>query len=61
MEIRLLGPVELAGGGEPFELGSPRSRVVLAVLALQPNRVTPVDRLIDAVWDSAWRHSNLRS
>lgn len=44
MEIGLLGPVELAGDGEPFELGSPRSRAVLAVLALQPNQVTPMER-----------------
>ena len=49
MEIRILGAVEL--GREGLEVGSARSRAVLAVLALQPNRVTPVEQLIDAVWD----------
>ncbi len=51
MQIRLLGPLELVTDRGPVELSSPRSRAVLAALALQANLVTPVERLIDAVWD----------
>jgi DNA-binding SARP family transcriptional activator len=50
MEIRLLGPLEVVDEGHPVNLGGPRQRVLLAVLALNANRVTPFDRLVDAVW-----------
>lgn len=52
MELRVLGLVEASVDGRPVDLGAPRQRCVLAVLALEPNRVVPVDRLIDAVWDT---------
>ncbi|HEV8559938.1 MAG TPA: BTAD domain-containing putative transcriptional regulator [Actinophytocola sp.] len=50
MELRLLGPPELVAGGRPLDLGGPRKRVVLCTLALNANRVTSVDELVDAVW-----------
>ncbi|WP_410585862.1 AfsR/SARP family transcriptional regulator [Amycolatopsis sp. lyj-23] len=50
MELRLLGPVELVADAGPVDLGGPRQRTVLSVLALNKNRVTPVARLVDAVW-----------
>lgn len=52
MELRVLGPVEASVDGTPINLGAPRQRCVLAVLALEPNRVIPVERLIDAIWDT---------
>ncbi|MFC4856999.1 AfsR/SARP family transcriptional regulator [Actinophytocola glycyrrhizae] len=51
--LRLLGPLELSAGGRELDLGGPRQRVVLAMLALNANRVVPVESLIDAVWDTA--------
>ncbi len=53
MGIRLLGPVELVAGDRRVELRSARQRVVLSVLALEANRVVPVERLVDAVWESS--------
>jgi DNA-binding SARP family transcriptional activator len=53
MRVRLLGPVELAAGQQPLDLGGPRQRVALAVLGLNVNRVTSVDHLIDAIWGEA--------
>ncbi|MQA80740.1 MAG: tetratricopeptide repeat protein [Streptosporangiales bacterium] len=53
MELRLLGPPELAVGGQTVDIGPPRSRIVLAVLALHTGRVTPIERLIEAVWDTS--------
>ncbi|GAA2659001.1 MULTISPECIES: BTAD domain-containing putative transcriptional regulator [Actinosynnema] len=53
MRLRLLGPVELVLDQRSVDIGGPRQRVVLAVLGLNPNRVVPVDQLIDAVWGEA--------
>lgn len=50
MELRILGPLELIHGGRSLELGGPRKRVVLCALALNANRVTPVEQLLDAAW-----------
>lgn len=50
MELRLLGPPELMHDGRSLELGGPRKRVVLCALALNANRVTPVNQLLDAAW-----------
>ena len=52
MRIRLFGPVELIGtDGRVVALGAAKRRLVLAALALRPNRAVSRDRLIDAVWD----------
>ncbi|EHR52736.1 DNA-binding transcriptional activator of the SARP family [Saccharomonospora marina XMU15] len=53
LSLRLLGPLELSANGCELDLGGPRQRVVLAMLALNANRVTPIEQLIDAVWDNA--------
>jgi DNA-binding SARP family transcriptional activator len=50
MGLRLLGPLEFWFDGSALDLGGSRQQVVLAMLGLNANRVTPVDRLIDAVW-----------
>lgn len=49
-EIRLLGPVRLDTADGPVGLGPRRRRLVLAVLALEVNRVVPVERLVDLAW-----------
>ncbi|HWM02859.1 MAG TPA: BTAD domain-containing putative transcriptional regulator [Actinophytocola sp.] len=53
MALRLLGPLELSFNGSERDVGGTRQRVVLAMLALNANRLTPVEQLIDAVWDTA--------
>ncbi len=53
MELRLLGPLELVADGRVVDLGGPRQRIVLSMLALNANRVTPVEQLLDAVWGEA--------
>jgi len=45
--FRVLGPVEVVG--EPVALGS-RERLVLSMLLVNADRVTPSDRLIDTLW-----------
>ena len=53
LALRLLGPLTLFVNGNESDLGGARQRVVLAMLALNANRVVPIEQLIDAVWDSA--------
>ncbi len=53
LALRLLGPLALSVDSDELDLGGSRQRVVLAMLALNANRVVPVDTLIDAVWDSS--------
>ncbi len=51
--LRLLGPLEISSGCREHDLGGSRQQVVLAMLALNANRVVPVEQLIDAVWNTA--------
>ena len=53
VEVRVLGPVEVSVAGRPLPLGGTKQRAVLAVLALQADRVVSVDRLVDALWGQA--------
>ena len=50
LDFRLLGPLEVADGGEPLELGPFKQRALLALLALHPNKVVSTDRILDALW-----------
>lgn len=52
MVLKLLGPVELIAARKSLIIGGPRQRVVLAMLALNANRVTPVDHLVEALWST---------
>jgi DNA-binding SARP family transcriptional activator/tetratricopeptide (TPR) repeat protein len=51
VEFRVLGPLEVCNEGQSIHLGGPRERTILAMLLLEANRVIPVERLIDAVWN----------
>ncbi|MGH3756277.1 AfsR/SARP family transcriptional regulator [Actinophytocola sp.] len=53
MGLRLLGPLELSHDGRELDLGGTRQRVVLATLALNANRVCPIEQLIDGVWETS--------
>ena len=46
----VLGPVVAERKGQPVQLGTVRQRALLAVLALEPRRVVPIDTLVDALW-----------
>jgi DNA-binding SARP family transcriptional activator/tetratricopeptide (TPR) repeat protein len=50
MELRLLGPVEVWRDGRQVPLGGAKPRALLAALLLEPGRVVPADRLIEAIW-----------
>jgi predicted ATPase/DNA-binding SARP family transcriptional activator len=52
VEVGLLGPVELCVEGRAVPLASLPQRVLLARLALRPQRVVPVAELIDALWET---------
>src|SRR5947209_15027482 len=52
VEVRLLGPVEMAVDGKAVDL-SAKERALVVALALEAGRVVSVDRLIEALWDGA--------
>ncbi|MEV0387885.1 BTAD domain-containing putative transcriptional regulator [Nonomuraea sp. NPDC050643] len=52
MEFRLFGSIDACAGGRRLELGPRKRRQVLAALLLDLNRPVPVERLIDAVWET---------
>ncbi|WP_459798646.1 BTAD domain-containing putative transcriptional regulator [Herbidospora sp. RD11066] len=51
MDVRLFGPMEVRDAdGRRIEIGTPKQRAVLAMLAIDPGRVVSLDRLIDELW-----------
>jgi DNA-binding SARP family transcriptional activator len=50
VRYRMLGLLEADVDGQPARLGSPKQRVTLALLLLQPNTVVPAARLVDGLW-----------
>ncbi|HXJ64540.1 MAG TPA: BTAD domain-containing putative transcriptional regulator [Actinomycetota bacterium] len=51
VEVLVLGPLEVRVGGSPVAVPGARARTFLTRLALEPGRVVPVARLIDAIWE----------
>ncbi|QFZ21315.1 AfsR/SARP family transcriptional regulator [Saccharothrix syringae] len=51
MEFLVLGPLEVRSSGEVVRIPGVRQRRLLALLLLNANRVVPVDRLVDELWD----------
>lgn len=50
MGLRLLGPLDLVAGEQALKVGGPKEQIVLAVLALNANRATAIDHLVEAMW-----------
>ncbi|MFD9396222.1 BTAD domain-containing putative transcriptional regulator [Streptomyces sp. NPDC060000] len=50
LQVRLLGPVELAGPERTIEVGPPQRRAVLAALAVDTGRPVEADVVIRRVW-----------
>jgi len=53
MRYRLLGPFEIQHDERLIRLGGPRLEKAIAALLLEANRVVPVGRLVDVLWDCA--------
>ncbi|MCP3801778.1 NB-ARC domain-containing protein [Allokutzneria sp. A3M-2-11 16] len=52
IEFRILGPFDITRDGEPVRVAATKHRVLLARLLVDANRVVPVDRLIECLWDN---------
>ncbi|MGH3716190.1 MAG: BTAD domain-containing putative transcriptional regulator [Micromonosporaceae bacterium] len=50
IEVRLLGPFEVAANGRPVTVPRGRVRILLAALALAEGRPVSVDTLVDYLW-----------
>ncbi|MFD9468249.1 AfsR/SARP family transcriptional regulator [Streptomyces goshikiensis] len=51
VHFAVLGSLEVRAGGTRIRLGGPISERVLATLLLDPGRVMPIGRLVEAAWD----------
>jgi DNA-binding SARP family transcriptional activator len=52
-QIRLMGGLAVAHGGQKWDgplLGSRRARILLALLAVENGRLTPVHRIVETLW-----------
>src|SRR5215207_2536666 len=50
MHLQLLGPIEARLDDRPLQLGAPKQRALLAMLALHVNRAVSTDRLAEGLW-----------
>ena len=50
IDVRLLGPVEIAARDGTVAVGGPRTRALVAVLALARGKAVPRDRIVDVLW-----------
>ncbi|RKN40659.1 hypothetical protein D7223_26370 [Micromonospora endolithica] len=50
MRFGLLGPIEVRVAGQAVRTGGPRGQSMVAALLLEPNRLVPVSRLVEATW-----------
>ena len=50
LQIRVLGPLEIAWGGHPVDLGGLKARALVARLLIDRGLIVSVDRLIDSLW-----------
>jgi DNA-binding SARP family transcriptional activator/tetratricopeptide (TPR) repeat protein len=53
VEVKLLGPLEVAVDGRPVELRRKKQRALLALLALRAGAVISTDKLVDDLWGEA--------
>ncbi|MEV6622850.1 tetratricopeptide repeat protein [Amycolatopsis sp. NPDC051106] len=51
VRIGVLGPLTVWRGESPVEIGAEKQRLLLAMLALQPNRTVRREDLVDVIWD----------
>ena len=50
LEIRVLGPVEIAWDGRPVDIGGVKARALVARLLIDRHIIVSVDRLVDSLW-----------
>ncbi|MFD1946782.1 AfsR/SARP family transcriptional regulator, partial [Nocardioides aestuarii] len=51
MDIAVLGPLRVTGGGGPVEIRGAKERALLAVLVAHAPRTVPVAELVEALWE----------
>jgi hypothetical protein len=49
LELRVVGPLEIARGGETVPVTAPKQRALLSLLLLRPNEPVAQDELIEAL------------
>ncbi len=58
LEIRVLGPVEIAWDGQTVDIGGAKARALVARLLVDRGLVISVDRLVDSLWGEQNAHGS---
>ncbi len=58
LEIRVLGPVEIAWDGQTVDIGGAKARALVARLLIDRGLVISVDRLVDSLWGEQNAHGS---
>ncbi len=58
LEIRVLGPVEIAWDGQTVDIGGAKARALVARLLIDRGLVVSVDRLVDSLWGEEHAHGS---
>src|SRR5215475_6950957 len=53
VEVGLLGTLDIRVAGRSMPFPSPKHRILLAALLVEPGRAVPVAKLVEAVWGAA--------
>src|SRR5262249_29159979 len=53
IEVGLRGPLDIRVAGRAVPFRSPKHRILLAALLVEPGRTVPVAKLVEAVWGAA--------
>jgi DNA-binding SARP family transcriptional activator len=51
VEFMILGALDVRHDGKEVKIGGPRQRIALAMMLLEPGKIIPLSRLIEAMWD----------
>ncbi|MFY1672484.1 BTAD domain-containing putative transcriptional regulator [Plantactinospora sp. WMMB334] len=50
LRVDVLGPLRIRRGDQPVDVGPPKQRLLLGLLAIQPDQAVPVSEIVDVLW-----------
>ncbi|MDG4789093.1 BTAD domain-containing putative transcriptional regulator [Micromonospora sp. WMMD1102] len=51
LRVDVLGPLRIRRGDQPVDVGPAKQRLLLALLAIQPDQAVPIPEIVDVLWE----------